>query len=252
MLRLGKTAIVAATALAATALAPLGAARAQDTSADRRANQESKLDHQRMFYAAGQLYSLDPDLLAAIAKVESGGNSGAVSPKGAQGLMQLMPATASRFRVLDPFDPISNTLGAARFINYLRQYRIDGGQSESLTLPEMLAAYNAGEGAVQKYGGIPPYPETRDYVRKVLLAYLFGNTRSDLATRLRAAGASPASQVSRAAPAHRQTAAAHKASAARDAEPSPLDKLTEIQRLRAQVVSRHESASQHGEPDAIR
>ena len=256
MERLRKSAVLVA-ALAAIAFAQVGAAAAQDTPPRPGVARDRNLDQRRMFYAAGQLYSLDPDLLAAIAKVESGGDSDAVSPKGAQGLMQLMPATASRFRVLDPFDPVSNTLGAARFINYLRQYRIDNGQAQSLSLPEMLAAYNAGEGAVQKYGGIPPYPETRDYVRKVLLAYLFGNARSDLATRLRAAGAPPQPALSHAAPApaHRETAAAHQARAAQKPsprEPSPIDKLTEIQRLRAQVVSRHESAGRHGEQDAVR
>ena len=128
----------------------------------------SRADNDRLFRAAAELYSIDPDLLAAIATVESGNNSGAVSPKGAQGLMQLMPATANRFRVHDPFDPVSNTLGAVRFINFLRQYRVAGGDGAPLSLPELLAAYNAGEGAVDKYGGVPPYPETQLYVRKVL------------------------------------------------------------------------------------
>jgi len=144
----------------------------------------SRADNDRLFRAAAELYSIDPDLLAAIATVESGNNSGAVSPKGAQGLMQLMPATANRFRVHDPFDPVSNTLGAVRFINFLRQYRVAGGDGAPLSLPEMLAAYNAGEGAVDKYGGVPPYPETQLYVRKVLVAYLFGNSHSPLAQRL--------------------------------------------------------------------
>ena len=144
----------------------------------------TRAENDRLFRAAAELYSIDPDLLAAIASVESGGNSDAVSPKGAQGLMQLMPATANRFRVLDPFDPVSNTLGAVRFISFLRQYRTAHGDGAPLSLPEMLAAYNAGEGAVDKYNGIPPYPETQQYVRKVLVAYLFRNSRSPLAQRL--------------------------------------------------------------------
>ncbi len=151
----------------------------------------SRADNDRLFRAAAELYSIDPDLLAAIATVESGNNSGAVSPKGAQGLMQLMPATANRFRVHDPFDPVSNTLGAVRFINFLRQYRVAGGDGAPLSLPELLAAYNAGEGAVDKYGGVPPYPETQLYVRKVLVAYLFGNSRSPLAQRLGARPVAP-------------------------------------------------------------
>lgn len=184
-----------------------------------RASARAGVDNNRVFYAAGQLYSLDPELLAAIASVESGGNSSAVSPKGAQGLMQLMPATASRFRVLDPFDPISNTLGAARFISYLRQFRIENGDGANLSLVELLAAYNAGEGAIQKYNGIPPYPETQEYVRKVLLAYLFGDTQSDLASRLRAMGPAPAPRKARA-----RRVAVH--------EIDPIEKLTEIQHQR--------------------
>ena len=172
---------------AAMAFALVGAASARAQQPAR-----SRAENDRLFRAAAELYSIDPDLLAAIASVESGGNSDAVSPKGAQGLMQLMPATANRFRVLDPFDPVSNTLGAVRFINFLRQYRTAHGDGAPLSLPEMLAAYNAGEGAVDKYNGVPPYPETQQYVRKVLIAYLFRNSHSPLAERL---GARPVKQT---------------------------------------------------------
>src|SRR5260370_42564903 len=103
---------------AAVSFALLGASAAHAQIAGR-----SRAENDRLFRAAAELYSIDPDLLAAIATVEASGNSDAVSPKGAQGLMQLMPATANRFRVLDPFDPVSNTLGATRFISLLRQYR---------------------------------------------------------------------------------------------------------------------------------
>ena len=169
---------------AAVSLALLGAA-----SAHAQQLASSRAENDRLFRAAAELYSIDPDLLAAIASVESGGNSDAVSPKGAQGLMQLMPATANRFGVIDPFDPVSNTLGAVRFISFLRQYRTAHGDGAPLSLVEMLAAYNAGEAAVDKYNGVPPYPETQQYVRKVLIAYLFRNSRSPLAERL---GARPA------------------------------------------------------------
>lgn len=99
-----------------------------------------------------------PDLLRAIAKIESGGDARARSAAGALGLMQLMPETELRFRVTDPFDPVENVLGAARFIEYLQQsHDVDG---RTFDLPELLAAYNAGEGAVDRYGGIPPYTET--------------------------------------------------------------------------------------------
>jgi hypothetical protein len=123
-------------------------------------------------HAVGDMYGIDPDLLMAIAMVESNGRAHAVSPKGAQGLMQLMPETAARFDVADPFDPVENLLGAARFLNYLRQWQQTDPELQHL--PELLAAYNAGPGAVRKYGGIPPYPETREYVRRVLWAYLLG------------------------------------------------------------------------------
>ncbi|MFZ0657364.1 MAG: lytic transglycosylase domain-containing protein, partial [Candidatus Binataceae bacterium] len=126
----------------------------------------SRQDSERLIRAVARMYDLDPSLLAAIARVESGGNPQAVSPKGAEGMMQLMPATAIRFGVLDPFDPVSNVLGAARFLAFLRNYhpRSDGSAPSVMTLAEMLAAYNAGEGAVDKYRGIPPYAETQQYV----------------------------------------------------------------------------------------
>jgi hypothetical protein len=201
----------------------VGVACAQSASPPRNAD----VDTERLFRAAGVLYGLDPDLLAAIAAVESADNPGAVSPKGAEGLMQLMPATAARFGVMDTFDPVSNTAGAARFINYLREWRLAHGADAPLTLTEMLAAYNAGVGAVQKYGGIPPYPETQDYVRKVLIAYLFGDSHSELRKRLGAVPAAP-----------RAAATSGDASHNSDA----LTKLAEIKRLRAAALERQQTA----------
>ena len=136
------------------------------------AGPSARPDLDRAMRAVGDMYGLDPDLLMAIAKVESNGSARAVSPKGAQGLMQLMPGTAARFDVADPFDPVDNLLGAARFLNYLRQWQ--RADPDLRHLPELLAAYNAGPGAVEKYGGIPHYPETREDVRRVLWAYLLG------------------------------------------------------------------------------
>lgn len=111
--------------------------------------------------AAAERYSLPFALVKAVALVESHLNPLAVSHKGAQGIMQLMPQTAQSLQVNDPFDPIQNIDGGARLLRrLLDQY--DG----ELTLA--LAAYNAGEGAVTKYGNvIPPYRETQDYVRRV-------------------------------------------------------------------------------------
>ena len=127
----------------------------------------------RMLRAAARLYGLDPALLTAIAAVESNGNPRAVSAKGARGLMQLMPATAARFGVVDPFNPVENALGAARFLSKLRRWQARRPDL-AIDLPELIAAYNAGPAAIEKYHGIPPYLETRKYVRRVLLSYLIG------------------------------------------------------------------------------
>lgn len=107
---------------------------------------------------------VDPALVEAMITVESDFNPRAVSPKGAMGLMQLMPQTASRYGVSNPFDPQENLTGGIRYLRDLLRYF--GGD-----LPRALAAYNAGETAVLTYGGLPPYRETREYVQKVLARY---------------------------------------------------------------------------------
>ncbi len=104
--------------------------------------------------------SLPPELLHSVIQVESNYNPNAVSPKGAQGLMQLIPATARRFGVADAFDPLENIRGGAAYLKYL--LGLYGG---NYTLA--LAAYNAGEGAVARYGDVPPFPETSDYLKQV-------------------------------------------------------------------------------------
>ena len=103
---------------------------------------------------------IDPALLTAVILSESNGNPSAVSSKGAMGLMQLMPATATKHRVADAFDPLDNVIGGAAELAELIATYQDVGMA--------LAAYNAGEGAVARHGGVPPYDETRDYVLKVL------------------------------------------------------------------------------------
>ena len=104
--------------------------------------------------------SLPPQLVHSVIKVESNYNPWAVSSKGAQGLMQLMPATARRFGVANAFDPVDNIQGGARYLKYLLDlYKGDYNLA--------LAAYNAGEGAVEKYGTVPPYPETINYLVQV-------------------------------------------------------------------------------------
>ncbi|MEK6591618.1 MAG: transglycosylase SLT domain-containing protein [Pseudomonadota bacterium] len=118
-----------------------------------------------MVSAMAREHKLDAALLHAVITVESGYNPKARSPKGAIGLMQLMPDTAKRYDVGNIWDPSENVRGGARYLRYLLQLFND---NLSLT----LAAYNAGEAAVIQYGNkIPPYAETRSYVPKVLLHY---------------------------------------------------------------------------------
>ncbi|MFO1352996.1 MAG: lytic transglycosylase domain-containing protein [Gammaproteobacteria bacterium] len=108
-------------------------------------------------------HGLEPALLDAVIRVESAYQPNATSPKGAMGLMQLMPATARRFGVHDPYDAEDNIRGGARYLRWL----LDKFGDVELA----LAGYNAGEGAVVDWGGIPPYRETRRYVPRVLQAY---------------------------------------------------------------------------------
>jgi len=117
-----------------------------------------------MIITAASRLKVDPALVEAIVAVESSFDPRAISPKGAIGLMQLMPQTASRYDVFDPFDPQENLTGGTRYLRDLLS-RFDGD------LPQVLAAYNAGEAAVYKYQGVPPYRETREYIQKVLARY---------------------------------------------------------------------------------
>lgn len=107
---------------------------------------------------------VSPALALAVISVESSGRQQAVSPAGAQGLMQLIPATAERFGVADPFDPRQNIRGGVRYLDWLLR-EFDGD------VVLALAGYNAGEGAVRRNNGVPPFAETRDYVPKVLAAW---------------------------------------------------------------------------------
>jgi len=116
------------------------------------------------------LHGVDEELVQAIIKVESDFNPRAVSPKNCKGLMQLHPDTARRFGVQNIFDPAQNIEGGIRYLSYL----ID---TFGMELDRILAAYNAGENAVKRYDGIPPYPETVGYVKKVKA--LFGNDLMD-------------------------------------------------------------------------
>lgn len=116
-------------------------------------------------------HDMDPQLVKAVIKAESNWNAGAVSNKGAQGLMQLMPSTASLLGVVNPFDPVQNIDGGIRYLKHLL-----GKFGGNLTLA--LAAYNAGPKLVEKKGGVPSIPETVAYVRKVLAYYGGSNSGS--------------------------------------------------------------------------
>ena len=111
--------------------------------------------------AAGRKNHIDPDFIVSLIRAESDFNAKAVSRKGAQGLMQLMPKTASEMGVSDPLDAVENVEGGTRYLaSLLARYRND---------PRLaLAAYNAGANRVEQYHGVPPYQETREYVAKVL------------------------------------------------------------------------------------
>lgn len=114
--------------------------------------------------AAARRHGLDPELVLAVVSVESAGRPQAVSPKGAQGLMQLMPRTARALGVTDSLDPAQNIDGGTKYLHMLlAQYGGDLGKA--------LAAYNAGPGAVRRHGGIPPYRETQRYVKEVMKRY---------------------------------------------------------------------------------
>ena len=117
-----------------------------------------------LILSASGRYNVDPDLIRAVIKTESDFNTNARSNKGAMGLMQLMPDTARLHNVSDAYDPNANVEGGVRHLRMLLE-RYQGNLELS------LAAYNAGAAAVEKHGGIPPYNETREYVRKVLRFY---------------------------------------------------------------------------------
>jgi soluble lytic murein transglycosylase-like protein len=145
-----------------------------------------------MIEAAARDNSVDPKLVKSVMLVESGFNPAAVSKKGARGLMQLMPDTAAEHGVLDVHDPAQNIAGGVRFLSHL--LTTYGGD-----LTKSLAAYNAGQAAVDRYNGVPPYNETQLYVRKALAAYYgksvlgggFGKPQSDTYRGIPAAQGKP-------------------------------------------------------------
>lgn len=151
--------------------------------------------------AVSSRHHLDPDLINSVIHAESGFNPRAVSPKGAQGLMQLMPQTASRLGVADSFDPGANVEGGTRYLReLLERYNFD--------LIKALAAYNAGPQRVEQYHGVPPYYETQAYVARIVRDF----NRKKLAERKAAAVKTASYHKSTAAGAPRATPAALPAS----------------------------------------
>ncbi|NLW90063.1 MAG: lytic transglycosylase domain-containing protein [Syntrophomonadaceae bacterium] len=144
------------------ALSPTRAAELQGASLqDKTASSAGSRPFSEIIKEASEKYGVDENIIQAVIQQESSFNARAVSSCGAQGLMQLMPATARALGVNDPFDAEQNILAGTK---YLREKLDEFGGNLSLA----LAAYNAGSGAVRKYAGIPPYQETQNYVAKIM------------------------------------------------------------------------------------
>lgn len=122
---------------------------------------EAATPYSEIISAMSQAHGVDPVLVSALIQVESGYRARARSPKGAMGLMQLMPSTARLYKVRNPFDPKANIEAGIKHLKSLIEQFDDD-------IELVLAAYNAGEGAVKKFNGIPPYRETRNYVSRIL------------------------------------------------------------------------------------
>lgn len=125
-----------------------------------------------LIYSAAKRHDLNPQIVAAVIRAESAFDHRAVSPKGARGLMQLMPATADRFGVrrTELFEPARNLEAGTRYLSWLlKRFEND--------LLKALAGYNAGEGAVDRYKGVPPYRETRNYIRRIYRTLELGEER---------------------------------------------------------------------------
>lgn len=143
---------------------PPAGTRASTLSTSPAREATAEVDYARLVAEAAERYQVDAELLRCLLEVESGFDSRALSPKGAMGVAQLMPGTARDLGVSNPFDPVEAVNGAARHLHDLL------ARSGGRFVPA-LAAYNAGQGAVARYGGLPPYHETISYIEKILTLY---------------------------------------------------------------------------------
>ena len=160
-MRFSRTILPAAACLLAAAAGHAGGSPVEGQGSSRRAN---TVDLHQLVRDVSEEHGIDPRLVDALVRVESSYDPRAVSHRGAMGLMQLMPETARRLRIEDPFDPEQNVrAGVGEISRLMDRYAGD--------LPLALAAYNAGEGAIARYGGVPPYEETRTYVVRILTIY---------------------------------------------------------------------------------
>lgn len=147
----------------------------------------------QMVNGAGQRHQIDPDFINSVIRAESGFNNRAVSKKGAQGLMQLMPRTASQLGVSNSFNPNANVEGGTKYLReLLEKYNYD--------VPKALAAYNAGARRVDQYHGVPPYFETQTYVAKIIRDYNRKKLAQNPSLAHKAKAPAPHSQIAKAAP----------------------------------------------------
>lgn len=155
------TSVTDANGVTTTTIDTNAASSSTDFSSQMKEALQSNTTLETIFEKAAETYSVDVELLKAMAKAESGFDANATSKSGAMGIMQLMPETAKGLGVKDAYDPEQNIMGGAKYIASLLE-KYDGNVSYA------LAAYNAGSGNVEKYGGIPPFEETQNYVTKIL------------------------------------------------------------------------------------
>jgi soluble lytic murein transglycosylase-like protein len=177
------------------------------------ASASQNVDVSEVVNAASGRYRLDPDLVSSVIRAESGFKVHAISPKGAQGLMQLMPGTASKLGVPNAFDPEANVDGGTRYLReLLERYNFD--------LIKALAAYNAGPHRVEQYNGVPPYRETRKYVASIVRDFNRKKLAQQKANSTLSANAQPQSRTKGKSAAPQPTSSQATSKTARAAAPT--------------------------------